>query len=277
MIWVGGAIVPDDSLKISVLDRTFEHGLGLFETFRTWNGHATLLDRHLARMRRSAEALRLPLDPDALPDANAVAALREADGHAGDAMFRMTMSGGLSETTGSVVWMRSAPIPPPMGDHRGAVVLTGSALLDPSDPLARFKSLNYWKRKLAHEDARSRGGDEALMLGPPGDFEGMFEGSRSNVFAVVGDALLSPRETAPILPGIMRSVVAGLAPRVGLQVIDSDGIALEAADEVFLTNSVRGIVPVRRVDLREIPSPGPRTSRLQALLESELAMGRMGP
>ncbi len=81
MIWVGGAVVPDDALRISVTDRTFEHGLGLFETLRTWNGHAPLLDRHLARMTGSARALGLPLDPDALPDAGAVAAL--APGRAG--------------------------------------------------------------------------------------------------------------------------------------------------------------------------------------------------
>ena len=43
MIWVRGQIVPDDGLSISVLDRTFEHGLGLFETLRTWNGQPTLL------------------------------------------------------------------------------------------------------------------------------------------------------------------------------------------------------------------------------------------
>ena len=43
MIWVKGRLVPDEELRISVLDRTFEHGLGLFETFRTWNGHPTLL------------------------------------------------------------------------------------------------------------------------------------------------------------------------------------------------------------------------------------------
>ena len=54
MIWVGGRIVPDDALTVSVRDRTFEHGLGLFETLRTWGGRATLLDRHKSRMLRSA-------------------------------------------------------------------------------------------------------------------------------------------------------------------------------------------------------------------------------
>ena len=68
MIWVGGRIVPDDALRVSVLDRTFEHGLGLFETLRTWNGRAPLLDRHLARMTRSARRARVAARPgDASP------------------------------------------------------------------------------------------------------------------------------------------------------------------------------------------------------------------
>ncbi|MBV8231221.1 MAG: aminotransferase class IV, partial [Planctomycetaceae bacterium] len=88
MIWVGGRVVPDDQLSVSVLDRTFEHGLGLFETLRSWSGRATLLDRHLSRLRRSAEELGLLIDPSALPDAEAVAILLRANGVEGDAMLR---------------------------------------------------------------------------------------------------------------------------------------------------------------------------------------------
>ena len=103
MIWVGGSVVADDALSISVLDRTFEHGLGLFETFRTWNGHPSLLDRHLARLRRSAAELKLPLAPAALPDAAAVAALLRVEGHNEDRRLRITLSGGRSGSCGSVV------------------------------------------------------------------------------------------------------------------------------------------------------------------------------
>src|SRR3954467_8865513 len=94
MIWVHGQVVADEALTISALDRTFEHGLGLFETFRTWNGHPTLLGRHLERLRRSARELGLPLDPAQLPDEGAVANLLRAEGGAGDVMLRITMSGG---------------------------------------------------------------------------------------------------------------------------------------------------------------------------------------
>ncbi len=79
MIWVRGQIVADQALQVSVFDRTFEHGLGLFETFRTWNGHPSLLERHLERLWRSARELKLPLGAEALPDVRGVFELIEAN------------------------------------------------------------------------------------------------------------------------------------------------------------------------------------------------------
>src|SRR5579864_9005483 len=100
MIWVHGEIAADDALRISVFDRTFEHGLGLFETFRTWNGHPTLLDRHVERLKASARALGLPLEPGQLPDLRDVVALvaasRDSIAAGQDARVRITLSGGLA-------------------------------------------------------------------------------------------------------------------------------------------------------------------------------------
>ena len=127
LIWVHGEIVPDDALRISVLDRTFEHGLGLFETFRTWNGHATLLDRHLERLLRSAHELGLPLESSQLPDAAAVFQLIEANRASltpgEDVRLRLTLSGGLATTSvsSSVLWMTAGPLPPPIREP-GAVI-----------------------------------------------------------------------------------------------------------------------------------------------------------
>src|SRR5271167_3267584 len=120
MIWVRGGFLPDLALRVSALDRVFEHGLGLFETFRTWNGHPTLLDRHLERIERSAGELGLALDPRQLPDAQAVreliAAHESSLGMGQDGRLRLTLSGGLSTTppSGSVLWMTVAPLPPPL-------------------------------------------------------------------------------------------------------------------------------------------------------------------
>jgi branched-chain amino acid aminotransferase len=259
MIWVRGGIVADDALAISVLDRTFEHGLGLFETLRTWNGHATLLSRHLDRLTRSAATLGIPLDSLALPAAEDLRNLALADGRAGDAMFRITLSGGINESGGSTLWMRSFPLPPPAAE---AGLVVGPARPARVDPLASHKTLNYWPNRLMYEQARREGFDECVTLSPDGN---IWEGSRSNLFIVEGGELRTPPPSGPILPGIMRGLILEMTDRLGLDVHEApvglfDG--LFQPEEVFLSNSVRGINPVRAWGEARFPAPGPVTRRL---------------
>jgi branched-chain amino acid aminotransferase len=275
MIWVDGRIVPDDELKISVLDRTFEHGLGLFETLRTWNGRALLLPRHLERMTISAYKLKLPLDPDALPDADAVAALMRADGVTGDVVLRITLTGGLSEAGGSVVWMRAGPLPPPTRPG-GASLLLGDVPLVCDHPLSRHKTLNYWSKRQAFEWIRASGADEALLATADGR---IWEGTRTNLFLVRNGSLVTPGREGPFLPGIMRALVLELAEGLGLAAVERPVLIdeLNRAEEVFLTNAVRGIIPVGRVMDRSLEAPGPMTERLWREIAAWLERGGETP
>lgn len=271
MIWVNGRIVLDQSLTISVLDRTFEHGLGLFETLRTWQGRARLLDRHLERLKHSADALGLPLDTTTLPDSVAVTRLLEASGHEGDVALRLTLTGGVSEAADTTLWMRSTPLPPPLITGPGAVLDYGTWRVDPTDALLRHKTLNYWRRRLAYQEARARGVDEVLSQSAGGSQ--LWEGSRTNLFLVVGDDLVTPALDGPIVPGIMRKLVLELAESLSLRTRETVGLEpedLQDAHEVFLTNSVRGVIPVARVGDRTWDVPGPQTVRLKTLLAAWL-------
>jgi branched-subunit amino acid aminotransferase/4-amino-4-deoxychorismate lyase len=268
LIWVGGQIVPDEALTIPVADRTFEHGLGLFETLRTWGGAAPLLPRHLERLTRSAAALGLALDPAALPDAQAVRRLRQDNRVDQDCVLRITLSGGLSEREGDRLWVRLATLPSPPRDT-GAVVAPAPWTLSENDPLARHKTLNYWARRLAYDHGRSVGADEVLFGTPDGR---IWEGSRTNLFLVQSGTLITPDLSGPVLPGIMRGLVLELAAEVGLDVRERSvaGVDLDAAEEIFLTNSVRGIVPVGRMPQRTFAVPGPATLRLRTRVEQWL-------
>jgi branched-chain amino acid aminotransferase len=277
MIWVKGEILPDDALRIPASDRTFEHGLGLFETLRTWRGRPTLLGAHRARMLKSAEALAIPIDPDHFPDERAVAQLLEAEGLADDRVIRITATGG-SHSIGSVVWMRSRRLERPDGKPSVRVAL-GPWSIDHDDPLARHKTLNYWSRRIALEAASRRGFDETLGRTSG---EGYAEGSRTNLFVIRGRELTTPSLDAPILPGVMRGLVLDLARALPCVIREVGGYErpdFEAADEVFLTNSVRGIVPVERAEAAgtgavfEWPAPGPLTRTLQAALGDRLNPG----
>jgi branched-subunit amino acid aminotransferase/4-amino-4-deoxychorismate lyase len=262
MIWVRGQIVAEEAVQISVRDRVFEHGLGLFETFRTWNGHPTLMARHVARLERSASDLGLPLEPGQLPDArdlaDLIAASRGAVPGCQDVRIRFTLSGGLatSPPSASVLWMSARALPPPL-DRPGAVV-NGSIEVAADDPLAHHKTLNYWRKRVAHEEALAAGADEVLCVGSG---RIILEATRSNVFLVEGQRLCTPKADAPLLPGVMRGLVLEHAPRLGVEV-EEGLIPLERitqATEAFLTNSVRGMLPVARLLDAELPAPGPVT------------------
>ncbi len=270
MIWVDGRIVADDELKVSVLDRTFEHGLGLFETMRTWNRQAPLLKRHLARMTRSAAELGLSLDGVKLPEHDDVSALLRAENADHDVMLRITLSAGDGATRAPWLWMRAAPLPPPI-DPKGALVAIGLWTVLDDDPLARHKTLNYWIRRRAFEEARQLGYDETLSTDPGKTLLG--EGSRTNLFVVRGSTLLTAPLFRPIVPGIMRQLVIELARNLPLFVDDTVDLhrsTLHDADEVFLTNSVRGLIPVRQIDSNSWDAPGTWTQRLSLMVSDVL-------
>lgn len=267
LIWSAGRILAADTLAIPATDRVFEHGLGLFETLRTWRGRPSLLDRHLARISRSALALGIPLDPGQRPDEEAIARLlRAAGADERDVRLRITLTGGEPATGRSVLWAQIQPMPPEsppeglrilQGDPPGG----GTRLVDLHDPLAGHKTLNYASKRLALESGRRDGNDEILSLTGDGR---LWEGTYTNLFLVAGNTLITPPTHGPVLPGVMRGLVLERAGAIGLRAFEA-GLALDdisRVDEVFLTNSVRGILPVGRVGPRTLATPGPWTRRL---------------
>jgi branched-subunit amino acid aminotransferase/4-amino-4-deoxychorismate lyase len=275
MLWTDGRLLPDDALRVSVRDRTFEHGLGLFETLRTWGGHATLLGRHLDRLRNSAEALGLPLAGVALPGPADVAALLRVDGRPGDAALRITLSGGLHAQGGAALWMRARDLTagPPTATIRESLPVPAD------DPLARHKTLNYWARRLAHERALRSGADEILLRSESPAASHVWEGSRTNLFVVRDGILRTPPLDGPVLPGVMRAVVIEWAGRLDIPAYE-DAITptdLALASEAFLTNSGRGIWPVSHLLGRDLPAPGPLTTALWGAILPWLEAGGDGP
>lgn len=266
MIWVGGRIMADDALSIGARDRSFEHGIGLFETLRTWNGRATLLPRHVARLERSAKALGIPLESSSLPNQAAAHDLKAAENVREDVLLRITATGGgPAGSWPATVWLRTAPLPPTLR-RSGAVVGIAECHVCWDDPLARHKTLNYWARRIAAERAYDQGADEALICSPDGR---VWEGTRMNLFLIRGGTISTAGLDAPIIPGIMRAVVLDLAKRSGLSVRESALTLreIDKADEVFLTNAVRGIVPVGAAPGRVLSAPGPWTTLLRERLD----------
>ncbi len=278
MIWVDGRIVASDRLALPTSDRIFEHGLGLFETTRTWNGEARLLRRHLDRMRRSARTLGIVLDAANLPTLEDVGRLVAANHISADVLVRVTTSAGRTPDLRSTSWMTIAPLPPapPRSGYR---VTDAAWTVAVDDPLARHKTLNYWSKRIAHEQAQAIGVDEAVFSSADGR---LWEASRGNLFVVIGRDLITPPESGPIIPGIMRRLALDLAHLAGLSATeaDVDGAMIGVADEIFLTNSVRSLIPVGRWsgrDYRPTNPSFPQTSRLQSEIQAYLTSASPRP
>jgi branched-subunit amino acid aminotransferase/4-amino-4-deoxychorismate lyase len=136
--------------------------------------------------------------------------------------------------------------------------------LDPA-----IKSGNYLNNILGLAEAKARGAYEAIFLNPQGQ---VVEGSTCNVFLVKAGVVATPALEGGLLPGITRRRVLDLASSLGLatqeRVIERDELA--TADELFVTSSLRGVLPISRMDDRGLPV-GPITKRLMTAYQGFLA------
>ncbi|HWZ93541.1 MAG TPA: aminotransferase class IV, partial [Polyangiaceae bacterium] len=253
---------------ISVFDRGFLYGDSVFEALRTHHGRLALLDAHLERLARGAHSvlISLPVPLSTLRE-EVLAAVRA---HAAPECYvRLMLTRGtaralgldpeLAETPRRVVLVTELKLPPPEVYERGIAAIT-FRVERPSDApsVASAKIGNYLVSVLAMRKARELGAGEALLEDARGD---ILEGSTSNVFAVFAGTLVTPPESAAILPGITRARVLEAAREAGIPV-ELRAVAraeLAHADEVFVTSSIREIVPVVKLDAEPVGSgtPGP--------------------
>jgi branched-chain amino acid aminotransferase len=268
-VWINGELFDESSARISIFDRGFLYGDSIYEVMRTARGRPVDLDAHLDRLRRSAEAIALPIAPEATLRA-AIAETLEAAGN-DESYVRVIATRGageigldtsLADDPKTLVIARPLALPPRELYERGAsirivgVQRTPRRAMDPA-----VKSGNYLNNIMALAEARRAGAYEALMCDAKGR---VAEGASSNVFTVRGGKLLTPALEIGLLAGITRQRVIELARDDGLDVeegtLSPDDV--RGADEVFITSSIRGVLPIGEVDGQAIAAPGPITSRV---------------
>ena len=276
VVSVNGRVTGANDASVSVFDHGFLYGEGVYETLRTYGGEPFLFDRHLLRLRRSAEMMALTVP---FADADLLAGVRDtmaAHGTAGEKYIRILLTRGVGELSyrpdacpapTTVIIVKTLEPPPDRAFSEGLrVALVSVRRNHPQALNPMMKSNNLLNLALAMQEAYRRGADEALMLNQAGE---LAECSQSNVFLVRGGRVLTPPLSAGVLPGITREFVLELsaelqvpASEVRLQPDD-----LWSADEAFLTGTTREVTPIVAVDSRPIGSgsPGPIT---RALLEA---------
>ncbi|MEO1008786.1 MAG: aminotransferase class IV [Planctomycetota bacterium] len=294
--------LDDPAARVALTDAGFMHAVGLFETMtarREADGvRVVRVDAHVRRLVESARELQLSTSLRADPLAEAVehtarAHLEHADHDA--ARVRLTVTGGdldlvrrVGERVGAaaptptiaILAQRATEYPEELFERGGLAVLA-DAKVSPFDPTAGHKTLNYWWRLRELQAALGRGASEALVFSVTNHLCG---GCVSNAFAVRDGALVTPiargeEEVAaasrpalpsPVLPGVTRATLLELAAEEGLAIerrlVSIDDVL--DADEVFCTNASFGVLPITRVESREIGSGGvgPVTRQLGELL-----------
>jgi len=274
---VNGRIFDQEHAVISVFDHGFLYGEGVYETLRTYNGQPFLFDRHMRRLRNSANMLALAVP---LADAQIDARFRETMRAAGlgdspdrEAYIRILITRGFGELTydpnacptPSIVVIVKPNVPPSIDafEHGVKVSLVGVVRNHPGSVNPLIKSNNLLNNALAMQQAFKRGAFEGIMRNYRGE---LAECTQSNLFIVKNDSALTPPIDAGLLPGITREFLFEVGAANGIpvreQVLFDDD--LFGANEAFLTSTTREVVPIVQVDDRKVGSgaPGPITRAL---------------
>jgi branched-chain amino acid aminotransferase len=264
VVSINGEIVATDRAVVSVFDRGFLYGDGVFETMRAYGGRVFERETHLQRLARSARTLHIPLpvtiDALAYELDSALAASGEDEatvrvlvtrGAPAEPSIAPPNNGAARATR--VVMVERVAIPAPEVYARGlsAITLAWGRIAD-AGPMASAKLLPYVTSVVALAEARAKGADDAVFVGHDGCLR---EATTANVFVVDEDgALVTPSEGPGVLGGITRGHVIDLALSLGLSCAlrAVPRSTLASAREVFLTSSVREIVSVVRVDNKTI-------------------------
>jgi len=272
LVYLNGRFVPESQACVSVFDRGFLYGDGAFETMRSYGGRIFQMERHIQRLRESAEIIGLRLQHRPQQLADICTQLIERNGLA-EAILRISVTRG--PATGGIGIARAAqatvvafvrpPAPlPEQAYSDGVSASIVSIRRCPSSSLdARIKSMNFLNFILARAEAERRGAYEAIMLNHSGHIA---EASTANIFFVADGALVTPCLECDILPGITRAVVIGLASDMGIRVEERKIGPEEIAgfDECFLTNSGLELIPVTKIDGAPVGTgkPGPVYSQM---------------
>ena len=273
IIYFNGHLVPRAEAKLSPFDHGFLYGYGLFETMRAYEGHIFRLDRHLTRLRCSAESLGLRPKLDAFDLENACVETLQAN-KLKNARVRLTITAGegdmtpdlntCSNLTVLVAAKNFVPLPPEKYEQ-GFKAALSFLRRDSQSPLSRLKCTCYVSNILARMEAKAAGCDEAIMLNELGYIA---EGSTANIFLVSEGEIITPSLESGILPGITREAVLEIARDLNIKTVERqvELRELSRAEEAFVTNSIIEVMPLTWLNGEPIGTgkPGKLTRNLMA-------------
>jgi D-alanine transaminase len=277
--YVDGAFVPVAEAKVSALDRGFLFADGVYEVVPAYAGKAFALPQHLARLARSLRELRIA-NPHSDAEWSGLAEQLMARNGGGDCMIYFQVTRGApakrahafpAGTPPTVIGL-CHPLPAP---SENALRDGVSAITRPDIRWGRcdIKSIALLPNILATQAAAEQACNECILHRD----SRVTEGASSNVFAVLGTAVVTPSKGPEILPGITRDVLleALRGAKVPVQERRLTLNELRSADEIWITSSTREVLPVTRLDGDPVGGrkPGPLWKKAYALFQERKKRG----
>jgi branched-chain amino acid aminotransferase len=264
-----------DELSISVMDHGFLFGDSVYEVVSTLNNQPCFLEKHLDRLHNSAQAISIDIlhDKKWFRDQlkkTLIAACNE------ESYIRIIITRGIGEINidpsscdhPNIIFMvMDAPEYSNSYYENGIKVALVSIKRNPRDSLnPNIKTGNYLNNVLAKMEAEKLGAQDAIMANPWGY---LTEGTTSNLFFVCDNRIQTPSLDCGILSGITREIIIQLAKENGLLIEEGKwpGVELLKANEIFLTGTLKKVMPVSHLDDRQVGTgkPGPITLKLARL------------
>jgi branched-subunit amino acid aminotransferase/4-amino-4-deoxychorismate lyase len=258
-VLINGDPVDPSMASVSVFDIGFQRGYGCFESMRSYGGTPFRADQHIERLAKSAYDLRI-----AIPPLGQIAAWCSQAAARGDGVVRVFVTGGIDAKhpgtdSAVIVFLEPLPVIPP------AIrldVLTAPWHADGhTSELTGAKTLSYGPNLAATISARSRGFDDAALIGQQ---DVVLEGPTFSLGWVIDGAVCTPGLDSQILASITRQATLAVAEEIGIPTREERFVRddLLGADEVFVMSSVREVLPVIAVGDTTL-APGPVTARLR--------------
>jgi len=251
-VFLNDKLVDADKACISAADSGFLYGAGIFETMRANNGVVFSLKDHLDRLSFSAGVLSINNTYDRQFITDAIYKVLKAN-KLTDARLRLTLTGGPmsvpEEKRKATLLIAATKLQPYPAEFykNGVLVVLCPFRQNPTEPIYRHKTINYFSRMIALKQAHEKRAAEALWFTVDNR---LAEGCISNVFLVKDSVLYTPPIETPVLAGVARKTVCKIAIRNSIKLVEKilsiDDVL--SADEIFLTNVIMQVLPVVAVE-----------------------------
>ncbi len=257
LVCINGKFIPNDEAHVAVNDGAFLYGDSLFESLKARRQHILLLNQHLDRIEQAARLLGFPCPRTDIETAFVTLAATLTDPAS---RIRLTLSrgpcDGLLYPETHQGWFLISAVPYiEIDDHSRAqginCCLAPNQRVNPFSHLPQLKHGNYADCLYARNYAHHKQADEALFIDENGN---LLEGATSNLFAVIGNQLVTPARGNLILNGIMRQQILDATQELQISCAEQPLPLTDAinADEVFICNSLIDILPVRSINGQQI-------------------------